>query len=67
MLLFSGWMWSANTAALKDASEKQAALETIVRQSQERIATLEEAMRGVARSLDRIEGGVNEIRRDRRR
>jgi hypothetical protein len=66
VILFAGWMWLANTAALKDGADQQRATEALVRQSQERIATLEEAVRGLTRSLDRIETGVNDLR-DRRR
>lgn len=33
----------------------------------QQIAVLEEAMRGLMRSVDRIESGVNELRRDPRR
>jgi hypothetical protein len=58
LLLFAGWIWTMNAQAQRDASEK-------LQSSQERIATLEEAVRGLTHSLDRIEAGVNELRRDR--
>ena len=66
VLLFSGWMWNTNATALKDASAQQQQLAAAVSASQQRIATLEEAVRGLTRSLDRIETGVNDLR-DRRR
>lgn len=67
VLLFAGWMWSANAAVLKDVADKQASTESMLRASQERIATLEEAGRNTREALKRIEDGVNEIRRERRR
>lgn len=66
VLLFAGWMWQANASALKDATDRQAATEAIVRQSQERIATLEEAIRGLQRTMGRIEDGVDDLRGRRR-
>jgi hypothetical protein len=66
VILFAGWMWNANAAALKDMSDRQLQTEEVVHQNQQRIATLEEAIRGLTRALDRIENGVNDLRRERR-
>lgn len=67
VLLFAGWMWNTNASALKDASDQQQKLAAEISASQQRIATLEEALRGLSRSMDRIEDGVNELRRERLR
>jgi hypothetical protein len=56
----AAWTWQTTADAQRDTATKLQA-------SQERIATLEEAVRGLTRSLDRIEAGVNELRRDRPR
>jgi hypothetical protein len=58
LVLFAGWMWTTNAEAQRDAALR-------LQSSQERIATLEEAVRGLTHSLDRIEAGVNELRRER--
>lgn len=63
VILFAGWMWSMNEASQKAAAAKTDAAVETVHLSQERIATLEEAVRGLTRSLDRIEAGVDELRR----
>ena len=60
VLLFGGWAWT-------DATNARGELENRTRASVERIATLEEAVRGLNRSLERIEAGVNELRRDQRK
>jgi hypothetical protein len=59
VLLVAGWVWTDAQDAKKDTANT-------IRQFGERLATQEEAMRGVRESLIRIEAGVNELRRDRR-
>ena len=59
VLLVAGWVWS-------DAQDVKKETATTIRQFGERLATQEEAMRGVRESLIRIEAGVNELRRERR-
>jgi hypothetical protein len=53
VLLFAGWMWTTNASAIKDAADRNDQLAAIVRQSQERIATLEEAARNTRETLKR--------------
>lgn len=59
ILLLAGWTWS-------DAQSTRDELRRQTQANAERIATLEESVRGLNRSLDRIEAGVNELRRERR-
>lgn len=71
VLLFLGWLWTANDSARRELGDRlekaQASATAASLSNQERIATLEEAVRGLNRSLDRIETGVDELRKDRRR
>lgn len=60
LLLFATWVYS-------DAQAARADMAKTIQASVERIATLEEAVRGLNRSLDRIEAGVNELRREPRK
>lgn len=59
VLLIAGWVW-------QDAQQAKNDTATTIRQFGERLATQEEATRGVRESLIRIENGVNELRRDRK-
>ena len=65
VLLFAGWVW----AEAKDAREEMAqTIRVHAQQSaadRERIAILEESTRNMRESLQRIETGVNELRRGR--
>lgn len=65
VLLFAGWVWTE----AKDAREDMAAAIRVHAQQssadRERIAILEEAARNTRESLQRIEAGVNELRRGR--
>lgn len=58
VLLVAGWVWA-------DAQQAKTDTANTIRQFGERLATQEEATRGVRESLIRIENGVNELRRDR--
>lgn len=60
VLLFAGWSWS-------DAKDTRERLALQQQTSLERIATLEEAARNTRDALQRIEAGVNELRRERNR
>ena len=59
----AGWLWTANTTAIAENARKQSDQAVVIQQSQERIATLEEAVRGLTRQMDRIEAGVEDRRR----
>lgn len=58
VLLVAGWVWA-------DAQQTKTDTARTIQQFGERLATQEEATRGVRESLIRIENGVNELRRDR--
>lgn len=60
VLLVAGWVWNDAQQAKNDTA-------TTIRQFGERLATQEEATRGVRESLIRIENGVNELRRGDRK
>lgn len=61
-----GWVATdAQTARTQAQQQLDAQAKQLSDQAQ-RIAIVEEALRGVTRTLDRIEDGVNELRRERR-
>lgn len=59
VLLFAGWVWA-------DVQQTKTDTAKTIQQFGERLATQEEATRGVRESLFRIENGVNELRRERK-
>lgn len=62
-----GWVETAAQTARFEMAKKLDEQQQQISEQQQRTAVLEEAMRGLMRSMDRIESGVNELRRDPRR
>ena len=62
LLLFAAWAYADSRSARAEAAATDLRLSQQVQEDRERIATLEEAMRGMRESLARIESGVNELR-----
>jgi hypothetical protein len=59
VLLVAGWVWA-------DAQQTRTDTAKTIQQFGERLATQEEATRGVRESLIRIENGINELRREQK-
>lgn len=59
----AGWLWTANTTAIQDNKEKQEVTARTLQRVAERIAVQEEAVRNQRETLQRIENGVDELRR----
>lgn len=59
----AGWVWTANTTAIQETKDRQASAEQVIHQNEQRIAVLEEAVRNQRESLQRIENGVDDLRR----
>ena len=67
VILFAGWLWSNTNEARADMNREIAKVRAEQQIDKERIATLEEATRNIRESLSRIEDGVNNLNRERRR
>jgi hypothetical protein len=63
VMSLAGWVWTANTTAIQDNKEKQEATARMLQRVAERIAVQEEAVRNQRETLQRIENGVDELRR----
>ena len=67
LLMFAGWMWVTNQAAQTEMRSDIQAIRQDRATDLQRTAILEEAVRNQRESLQRIEAGVDELRRERGR
>jgi type VI protein secretion system component VasK len=62
LMALAGWVWTANTTAIRDNKEKQDATAEALQRLAERTAVQEEAVRNQKDTLQRIEKGIEELR-----
>jgi predicted GTPase len=62
LMALAGWVWTANTTAIRDNKEKQDATAEALQRVAERTAVQEEAVRNQKDTLQRIEKGIEELR-----
>lgn len=67
ILLLVTWLWTENTTAIQENKTRLERIERVNQTQSERIATQEEATRNIRESLQRIENGIEELRRTKER